>query len=80
MPKTAKNHLALGDLVAAAYDCAEMVTSDKPTVDRLASRTLARWLVQTDRLDLAEALVPQAGTVRARPARAARRTRTAKAA
>jgi hypothetical protein len=57
--KTPKTQLALGDLVAAAYDCAEMVASDKGTVDALASRTLARWLVQTDRLDLADSLAPQ---------------------
>jgi hypothetical protein len=78
MTKTPKTQLAFGDLVAAAYDCAEMVASDQSTVNGLASRTLARWLVQTDRLDLAQALAPQGS--HKPPARARRLPRTAKAA
>jgi hypothetical protein len=73
MPKT---QLAFGDLIAAAYDCAEMITTDRNTAGALASRTLARWLVQTDRMDLAQALAPQDPA--RRPTRAGRTTRATK--
>jgi hypothetical protein len=51
--------VSLGDLVAAAFDRAEVVTTDPQVAATLASRTVGRWLGRTGRPDIARAL--QAG-------------------
>jgi hypothetical protein len=57
--------VSLGELVAAAFDRAELVTTDPEVAATLATRTLGRWLGRTGRPDLARRLDPRRG---ARPA------------
>ncbi len=59
MPKDASSRepgrvITFGDLVAAAYDHADLVTDDPRTAADLASRTVGRWLARTGRKDIAE--------------------------
>ena len=57
MSRPANNQdLILGDLIAAAFDYAEIVTADARAASELAARTTARWLARADRLDLAQAM------------------------
>ncbi len=51
--------VSFGELVAAAFDRAEIVTSDPDVVANLATRTVGRWLGRTRRADVAN-LVEQA--------------------
>jgi hypothetical protein len=48
--------ISLGELVAAAFDRAEVVTAEPSVVANLATRTVGRWLGRTGRVDLAEQL------------------------
>lgn len=72
MSRPANNQdLVLGDLIAAAFDYAEIVTDDARAASELAARTTARWLARADRLDLAQAME------RPEPSRRRRATRVA---
>jgi hypothetical protein len=48
--------VSLGELIAAAYDRAEVVTAEPSVVADLATRTVGRWLGRTGRSDLARQL------------------------
>jgi hypothetical protein len=48
--------VSLGELIAAAFDRAEVVTADPSVVADLATRTVGRWLGRTGRSDIAEQL------------------------
>lgn len=57
MPRTPSNSapangLVLGDLIAAAFNHAEIVTADTAAAARLAARTVGRWLARVERNDL----------------------------
>ena len=56
MPNTNANIVTLGDLIAAAYDCARAVTPESAVAARLATRTVAHFLARTGRNDLARRL------------------------
>jgi hypothetical protein len=59
--------VTFGDLVAAAFDRAGLVTDDPRASADLATRTVGRWLARTGRSDLGEQarrLAPQRGTKR----------------
>ena len=56
MANSNDNGLVLGDLVAAAFDRAQTVTSDPEVAALLASRTMGRWLARTQREDLVQKL------------------------
>jgi hypothetical protein len=80
MSNTNTNDLVLGDLVAAAFDRARTVTADPELAAVLATRTLGRWLAQTEYPDLGTPWEPMAPGPK-RPARgAARPTRHKRAA
>jgi hypothetical protein len=51
--------ISFGDMVAAAFDRAEVVTTDPELVATLATRTVGRWLGRTVRPDIARALQAQ---------------------
>jgi hypothetical protein len=51
-----QNAVTLGDLVAAAFDCAGTVTTDPRVTADLTARTVARRLARTHRSDLARQL------------------------
>jgi hypothetical protein len=68
--------VSFGEMVAAAFDRAEIVTSDPAVVANLATRTVGRWLGRTGRADMAE-LVEGA---QPDPRRAGRRTPLSRAA
>jgi hypothetical protein len=57
--------VTFGDLVAAAFARAELVTTDPPVVAALASRALGRWLGRTGRPDIAQRLQPPHNAKRA---------------
>jgi hypothetical protein len=68
--------LVLGDLVVAAYDRANSVTSDPEVATLLAARTMGRWLARTQRLDLIRQWgASNSGPDKLPPRRAARATR-----
>jgi hypothetical protein len=46
--------LTFGDLVAAAFDRADLVTGDPRAAADLATRTVGRWLGRVGRADLGE--------------------------
>ena len=48
--------VTLGDLVAAAFDRTEVVTTDPDLAASLAARTVGRWLGRTGRPDIARDL------------------------
>ncbi len=53
---TSVDVLTLDDLIAAAFDRSGLVTSNPKVAAELASRTIARWLARTGRVDLARLL------------------------
>ena len=60
MPKDASSResarvITFGELVAAAFDHADLVTDDPRAAADLASRTVGRWLARTGRPDIADA-------------------------
>jgi hypothetical protein len=63
--------VTFGDLVAAAFDRAEVVTTDPDIVATMATRTVGRWLGRTGRPDLARRLQPHRSNRRPRYSRAA---------
>ena len=48
--------VSLGELIAAAFDRAEVVTAEPSVVADMATRTVGRWLGRTGRSDLAQQL------------------------
>jgi hypothetical protein len=48
--------ISFGELVAAAFDRAEVVTTDPGVAATLATRTVGRWLGRTGRPDIADRL------------------------
>ena len=46
--------ITFGEMVAAAFDHAELVTGDPGAAADLATRTVGRWLARTGRPDIAD--------------------------
>ncbi len=54
--KSSKPVVALGDLVSAAFESARVVSPDDHTAAQLATRTVARLLARSGRLDVVKRL------------------------
>jgi hypothetical protein len=65
-PKKRSRTVTLGDLVARAFERAGQVTSNPHQAATLAGRSIARWLEETRRQDLAGRLMACAEQIQSR--------------